>query len=91
MLKSQFFSKLFLISYLAWIFLQIRDDLPLGVGVNPTKFGVNRHHFSFLQKLLNSREITIFATKAVQFFANWGRLPLQSLKKINFDRHFLPP
>jgi hypothetical protein len=41
------------ISNFKWIFLQIRDDLPQGIGFNPTKFGVNRRQLSFLRKSLN--------------------------------------
>jgi hypothetical protein len=57
-------------SYLTRIFSQIRDNLPLGVGVNPKKFGVNRSHFSFLQKSLNYCKI--FTTKLVRFFLQIG-------------------
>jgi hypothetical protein len=59
------------------IFLQIRDNLPIGLGVNATKFEVNWRGLTILQKLLNYREITIFATKVVQFFLQiWDNRPL---------------
>jgi hypothetical protein len=71
------FSELFTyISYLILhgFFLQIRDNLPLGVGVNPTKFGVNWQQFCFSRKLLNYHEITIFVTKVIRFFCKLGTI-----------------
>jgi hypothetical protein len=54
---------------LTWLdFSQIGDDLPLGAGVNPIKFQVNRSNFSFSRKSSKYREKTIFAIKVLRFF-----------------------
>jgi hypothetical protein len=82
LLKCQFFSVLFWYLMLLGFFLQIRDDLPLGAGVNPTKFGVNRSQISFSLKSSKYREITIFTIKIIWFFCKlgtitpWGRWPI---------------
>jgi hypothetical protein len=55
----------FWISYLTWIFSQIGDDLPVGAGVNPIKFQVNRSNFSLSRKWSKFRKMTIFAIKVV--------------------------